>query len=63
MYVTNVTKSDNLTDDNNNNCTKSENNIHIFIPSLLLTIPCVLSFLCLKILMAYTLIKPLKNNK
>ena len=42
------------------NCTNNENNIDIVIPTLLLTKPCGLSFLCL---MVYTLIKPLFNNK
>ena len=56
MYITNVT------DDYDNsilcNCTNNENNIDIFIPALLFTIPCGLSFLCLISLMVYTLIKP-----
>ena len=46
----------------NNNCTINEHNIDIIIPTLLLTIPCGLSFLCLMSLMVYTLIKPLFNN-
>ena len=41
----------------NNNCTNNEKNMDIFIPTLLLTIPCGLSFLCLMSLMSYTLIK------
>ena len=57
----------NITDDYDNmtlcNCTDSENNIDIIKPTLLFTIPCGLSFLCLMKLMVYTLIKPLKNNK
>ena len=63
MYVTDIT------DDNNNitlcNCTNNENNdtnIEIVIP-LITIIPCVMSFLCLLSLMAYTLIKPLLNKK
>ena len=40
-----------------NNCTDNENNIDILIPTLLLTIPCGSSFLCLMILMIYTLFK------
>ena len=61
MYVTNVTNDyDNITF---TNCTNNENNIDINIPTLLLTIPCGLSFLCLLSLMVYTLIKPLFNNK
>ena len=46
----------------NNNCTINENNIDIFVPTLL-PIPCGLSFLCLMSLMIYTLFKPLFNNK
>ena len=63
MYITNVTDFENMTDDYNNNCTNSDNNFDIIIPTLLLTIPCGLSFLCLMSLMVYTLIKPLFNNK
>ena len=69
MFITNVTEYDNMTDnynDNlslNNNCTINENNIDIIVPTLLLTIPCGLSFLCLLSLMVYTLIKLLLNNK
>ena len=40
------------------NCTNNENNIDIIIPTLLLTIPCGLSFSCLMGLLVYTLIKP-----
>ena len=47
---TNMTLSD---------CTNNEKIIDIMIPSLLLTIPCGLSFLYLISFMAYTLIKPL----
>ena len=63
MHVTNITNDydyDNITF---TNCTANENNIGIIIPSLLLIIPCGLSFLCLLSLMAYTLIKPLFSNK
>ena len=63
MYITNVTDYDNMTDDYNNNCTNSEKNIDIIIPSLLSTIPCGLSILCLMSSMVYTLIKHLINNK
>ena len=42
------------------NCTIIENFIGIITPTLLLTITCGLSFLCLMGLMVYTLIKPLK---
>ena len=63
MYITNVIDYDNMTDDYNNICIYSENNIAINVPTLLLTIPCSLSFLCLMSLMVYTLIKLLFNNK
>ena len=46
-----------------NDCTNNENNIDINRPTLLLTIPCGLSFLCLMSSMVYNLIKPLFNNK
>ena len=65
----NVTDYDNMTDEYNNslsinnNCTNNENNIGIIIPTLLLTIPCGLSFSCLMSLMIYTLLTPLFNNK
>ena len=61
MYVSNITDDyDNITF---TNCTNNENNIDIIIPTLLFTIPCSLSFLCLISLMLYTLIKPLFNDK
>ena len=61
MYVLNITDEyDNRT---LTNCTDNENDIDKIIPSLLLTIPCGLSFLRLLSLMLYTLIKPLFNNK
>ena len=43
MYVLNITDDyDNITDINfTNNCTENENNIDIFIPTFLLTIPCI----------------------
>ena len=71
MYVTNDTDYDNTTDYDNflkdfiitGNCTINENNIDIIIPSVLLTIPCGLSFLCSMSLLVYTLIKPLLTNK
>ena len=56
----NITDYDNMT---TSNCTDSENDIDIFIPTLLFTIPCGLSFLCLMSLIVYTLIKPLFNKK
>ena len=62
MNVIDLNKSndcDNIT----NKCTDNENNIAILIPTLLLTIPCGSSFLCLVILMIYTLIKHSFNNK
>ena len=69
MHVMNVTVYDKVTDNYNdsssinNNCTTNENNLDIIIPTLSLTLPCGLSFLCLMSLMVYTLIKPLKNIK
>ena len=77
MNITNITDDyDNITSSNYtniikdydnisslSNCTDSEFKIYIIIPSLLLTIPCGLSFLCLISLMVYTLIKHLINNK
>ena len=48
MYITNVTDDyDNITSNNMtlSNCTNNENKIDMTIPALLLTIPCVLSFL------------------
>ena len=55
----NITDYDNIT----SNCTDSENDIDIIIPTLLFTIPCGISFLCLIGLIVYTLIKPLFNKK
>ena len=61
MYVFNTTDDyDNMT---STNCTINENNIDILIPTLLKTIPCGLSFLCLLSLLVYTFIKPLIANK
>ena len=54
-----TTNEYNITD----NCTINENNMDIIIPTLLLTIPCGLSFVCLISLIVYTLIGTLKNNK
>ena len=60
MYVTNIKYVyDNFTND----CTNNENNIDINIPALFTTSPCVLSFLSLTRLMAYTLNKPLLKLK
>ena len=73
MYISKITDDYNhtltttITDDYkdtlSSNCTNSEKNIDIRIPTLLSTIPCGLSLLCLMSLMVYTLIKPLFNNK
>ena len=64
MFIANVTDDfDNITDMSLSNCTFNENDIDIIVPSLLLTISCGLSFLCLMSLLVYTLIKPLFNNK
>ena len=59
MYISNVTEYDNMTSDCNNNiCTTKDYNFNLIIPSLLLTIPCGLSFLCFMSLILYTLFKP-----
>ena len=62
-YVYNDTLTANITDNYNDIlsplCTINENNFYIIILTLLLTIPCGLSFLCLMSLMVYTLIKHL----
>ena len=69
MNITNITDYDNMTDDynnslsKNNNCTDDGNNIDIFIPTLLLTVPCGLSSLCLLSLKVHTLSKPLIRKK
>ena len=72
MFVTNIADDyDNITSSNYteydnmtlSNCTFNENDIDIIVPTLLLTIPCGLSFLCLMSLMVYTIIIPLFNNK
>ena len=69
MYISNITDYHKTTDDYNNilslniNCRHNETNIDIIVPTLLLTIPCGLSILCLLSLMVYTLIKTLINNK
>ena len=49
--------NDNYIDILSPNCTIIENNFNIIIPTLLLTIPCGFSLLCLMSLMVYTLIK------
>ena len=61
MYVMNVIDdyTDELDDYDNMtlfNCTSNESNIEIIIPTILLTFPCGLSFLCLMSLLVYTLI-------
>ena len=67
MNMSNITAIDydNITDisfKTNDNCTDNENNVDINIPTLFITKPCGLSFLCLMSLMVYTLIKPLINK-
>ena len=75
MHVTNFTDDyDNITSSNYtlrlndydnmtlSNFTIKENNIYVTISSLLLTVPCGLSFLCLMSLMVHTLIKRLLAN-
>ena len=60
MNVTDITDEyDNMTP---TNCTDNEYNNDIIIPTLLFTIPCGLSFLCLISLMVYFLIKSLFNK-
>ena len=56
----NVTDYDNRTDDYNDSL--SINNFDIFLPTLILLLPCGVSFLCLISLMVYTSIKPLFNG-
>ena len=73
MYVTNITDDyDKITSNNYPDyenistlsiCANNEGNIDVIIPTLLLTIPCGLSFLFLMSLMVYTLIKPSFKNK
>ena len=56
----NVTDYDNTTCDYKiitNNCVINENIIDIIIPTLLLTVSCGPSFLCLMILVVYTIMK------
>ena len=55
----NYTDYDNMT---RSNCTNKANNIDIIIPTLLLTIPCSLSFLRLMSLKVHTLIQLLINK-
>ena len=65
MDIINVTDYDNIPSTNMTlcNCTNNENDIDIFIPALLVTIPRGLSFLCLISPIVYTLIKTLFNEK
>ena len=72
MYITNVTDYDIITSSNysdydnitdTNICTDNENNIDIIIPTLIFTLPCGLSFLCIISFMVYTLVKTLFNKK
>ena len=61
MYVLNITyENDKSTFDA---CTDNEENFAILLPTLPLTFPCGLSFLCLMSLMIYTFMKPLITNK
>ena len=62
MYVTNITDDyDNITF---TNCTNSENeDMNIIFKYLLLSIPTIILLFSLIVLMIYTLIKPLFNNK
>ena len=55
----------NITDDHNDFvlCTDNETHIDINVPTLLPTIACGLSFLCLLGLLTYTLFKLLITNK
>ena len=72
MNITNVTNDFDIIADYDiiistnmtlSNCTDNENNIDIIIPTILLTIPCGLSVLCLMSLMVYTLINPLLRKE
>ena len=63
MYITNVTDDHNDTLSVNNNCTNNDNNNFEIVIPLITIIPCGMSLICLKSLMVYTLVKPLKNNK
>ena len=66
FFEVNVTDYGNMTDDYNNtllpNFTNSENDIGIFIPTLLLTTPWSIIF-CLMSWMVYKLTKPLLRKK
>ena len=60
IYTNILNDYDNMT---LSNCTNNKNIIDIFIPSLLLTVPCGLSFLCMLSLMVYRVIKHSFNDK
>ena len=63
----NDTLSTNITDNYNDtlspSCTINENRFDIIIPTLLLTVPCDPSILCLMSLIVCTIIKISLNNK
>ena len=67
LYLTKVTEYDNVTDHYNDTFSLKnisniiEKNIDIIIPTIILSIPCGPSGLCLVCLMVYTLCKPLIN--
>ena len=61
-YTVILNDYDNITFKIYDNCTNNENNFDIIIPTLLLSKPCGLSFLCLMSLMVYTLSKSLTNK-
>ena len=66
MNIINVTDYDYTTDYDNTticNCTNNEHDFDIFIPVLLFTIPCGISFLCLISLMINNFVKALFNKK
>ena len=62
MYITKFTDDYNDTLSINNNCTNNDKNIEIVIP-LITIIPCGMSLICLKSIMIFVLITPLKINK
>ena len=60
ITTSNDTEYDNMT---LSNCIFKENDFDINVPTIFLTIPFDLSFLCLMSLMVYTLIKTLLGKK
>ena len=62
MYIKSFTDDYNDSLSININCTNSENNIEIVIP-LITILPCGMSLICLKSLMAYALVKRLLRKK